>query len=54
VLVQPVLKRFFDKKLALDFHARLLEGFDDFLHLVEPKRDEHKAAKAEAKEPGGH
>lgn len=52
VLVQPVLKRFFDKKLALDFHAKLLENFDDFLHLVEPKKEEHKAKAAETKDAG--
>ncbi len=46
VLVQPVLKRFFDKKLALDFHGKLLENFDTFLHLPEPKKEEHKPAKA--------
>ncbi|MBI2932059.1 MAG: hypothetical protein HYY16_10455 [Planctomycetes bacterium] len=49
VLVQPVLKRFFDKKFALDFHQRLLDGFDEALHLPEPKKEEHKGAKA-----GGH
>ncbi len=46
VLVQPVLKRFFDKKLALDFHSKLLEGFDEFLHLPEPKEEHKPAAKA--------
>jgi len=55
VLVQPVLKRFFDKKLALDFHGKLLETFDDFLHLVEPKKEEHKpAAKAAEAKGDGH
>jgi hypothetical protein len=56
VLIQPVLKRFFDKKIALDFHTKLLETFDDFLHLVEPKKEEHKPAakKEDAKAGGGH
>lgn len=43
VLIQPVLKRFFDRKLALDFHDKLLESFDEFLRLPEPK-EEHKPA----------
>ena len=47
VLVQPLLKRFFDRKLALEFHQKLLETFDDFLKLPEPK-EEHKPA------AGGH
>jgi hypothetical protein len=41
-LVQPVLKRFFDKKVALDYHQRLLESFDDTLKLAEAKKEEHK------------
>jgi hypothetical protein len=41
-LVQPLLKRFFDRKVALDFHQTLLETFDDFLKLPEPKKEEHK------------
>ena len=49
VLVQPVLKRFFDRKLALEFHQKLLETFDDFLKLVEPKEEHKPAASA-----GGH
>jgi len=48
VLVQPVLKRFFDQKVALDFHAKLMDGFDDYLHLAEPK-EEHKPKAGEAK-----
>ncbi len=48
VLVLPVLKRFFDKRLALDFHQQLMEEFDDFLKLPEPKKDEHKPKAAEA------
>lgn len=47
VLVQPLLKRFFDRQVALDFHQKLLETFDDALKLQEPK--EHKPAAA-----GGH
>lgn len=43
VLVQPLLKRFFDRKVALDFHEKLLAEFDDTLKLQEPKQ-EHKAA----------
>ena len=42
VLVQPLLKRFFDKQVALDFHEKLLQSFDDSLKLAEPKK-EHKA-----------
>lgn len=57
VLVQPVLKRYFDKRLALDFHQKLLETFDDFLKLPEPK-EEHKpaapAAGAAAAKPAAH
>ncbi len=41
VLVLPVLKRFFDKRLAAEFHQRLLEEFDEFLKIPEPK-EEHK------------
>jgi hypothetical protein len=36
-LSQPVIKRFFDRGKALEFHAKLVETFDDFLHLAEPK-----------------
>ncbi len=32
-LVQPLLKRFFSEREALDFHRELLERFDDFLGL---------------------
>lgn len=42
VLVQPLLKRFFDRQVALDFHQKLLDSFDDTLKLQEPK--EHKPA----------
>ena len=42
VLVLPVLKRFFDKRLAIEFHQQLMESFDDFLKLIEPKKEEHK------------
>ena len=50
VLIQPVLKRFFDKRLALDFHQKLLDEFDAFLKLPEPK-EEHKPAPAK---PAAH
>ncbi|MBI4564648.1 MAG: hypothetical protein HY716_08170 [Planctomycetes bacterium] len=52
-LVQPLLKRFFEKNRALDFHDRLLDTFDEFLKLPEAKKEEHKkpapAASAEPK-----
>jgi len=57
VLVQPLVKRFFDRKVALDFHQRLLDGFDEILKLPEPKEHKPKPAEAkpaEAKEEGGH
>jgi hypothetical protein len=42
-LVQPMLKRFFDRGVALDFHKSLLETFDQALKIPEPpKKDEHK------------
>ena len=41
-LVQPILKRFFDRKVALDYHQSLLETFDDTLKLAEAKKEEHK------------
>ena len=42
-LVQPMLKRFFDRKVALDFHRNLLETFDQALKIPEPaKKEEHK------------
>ena len=42
-LVQPMLKRFFDRKIALDFHQNLLETFDAALKIPEPpKKEEHK------------
>ena len=42
-LVQPMLKRFFDRKVALDFHRDLLETFDQALKIPEPvKKEEHK------------
>lgn len=50
VLIQPVLKRFFDRRQALMFHQELLEKFDEALKLQEPvKKGEHKPAPA-----GGH
>lgn len=52
-LVQPLLKRFFDRKVALDFHQTLLETFDEFLKIPEPKKEEHKKPAA-APEAGGH
>lgn len=47
VLVLPVLKRFFDRKLADDFHQHLIETFDEFLHLPEPKEEHKPGEKAE-------
>ncbi len=52
-LVQPLLRRFFDRKVALDFHQTLLEKFDDYFKLPEPKKEEHKKPAA-APEAGGH
>lgn len=41
VLVQPFLKRFFRKGLALDMHQQLLDNFDELLQLPEPKVAKH-------------
>ena len=41
-LVQPLLRRFFDRGIALDFHRMLLETFDTHFKLAEPKKEEHK------------
>jgi hypothetical protein len=41
VLIQPLLKRFFTKGLALDFHQKLLDTFDEALRLEEPKKGKH-------------
>jgi len=38
VLIQPFLKRFFKKGLALDLHQQLLDGFDELLKLEESKK----------------
>ncbi|HZN62334.1 MAG TPA: hypothetical protein VFC90_08005 [Planctomycetota bacterium] len=54
-LVQPLLKRYFDKQVALDFHQTLLETFDEFLKIPEPKKEEHKKPalkESEAHPPG--
>lgn len=37
VLVQPFLKRFFKKELAVDMHQQLLDDFDEMLKLDQPK-----------------
>ena len=44
VLVQPLIKRFFNEKEALDFHQQLLDGFDAALNLKAPEKKEHKPA----------
>lgn len=41
VLVQPFLKRFFRKGLALDMHQKLLDDFDEMLQIPEPKAAKH-------------
>jgi hypothetical protein len=38
VLVQPYLKRFFARGLALDAHQKLLDEFDEALKLEEPAK----------------
>lgn len=52
VLVQPLIKRFFDEKEALDFHQQLLDTFDETLRLKAPEKKEHKPAAAGAEKPG--
>lgn len=47
VLVQPLLKRFFNEAEALAFHQELLEKFDDILRLKAPEKKEHKPAEKE-------
>lgn len=44
VLVQPLIKRFFQEREALDFHQEVLETFDTLLNLKAPEKKEHKAA----------
>ena len=48
VLVQPLIKRFFSEKEALDFHQELLDNFDTLLNLKAPEKKEHKAAPGKA------
>jgi hypothetical protein len=49
VLVQPLIKRFFNEAEAVAFHQELLEKFDETLRLKPPEKKEHKAA-----EKAGH
>jgi hypothetical protein len=52
-LVQPMLKRFFDRKIALDFHQTLLETFDEALKIPEPKKEEKPVKPGDKHSPGG-
>jgi hypothetical protein len=51
VLVQPLIKRFFSEKEALDFHQALLDDFDRILNLKAPEKKDHRPAPATEK-PG--
>ena len=48
VLVQPLIKRFFNEAEAVAFHQELLEKFDDLLRLKPPEKKEHKPAEKAA------
>ena len=48
VLVQPLIKRFFDEAEAVAFHQELLEKFDEVLRLKAPEKKEHKPAEKAA------
>lgn len=51
VLVQPLIKRFFSEKEALDFHQALLDDFDRILNLKAPEKKDHKPAPSKAEGP---
>lgn len=48
VLVQPLIKRFFNEAEALAFHQELIEKFDELLRLKAPEKKEHKPAAEKA------
>jgi hypothetical protein len=48
VLVQPLIKRFFNEAEATAFHQDLLEKFDEVLRLQPPEKKEHKPAEKAA------
>lgn len=48
VLVQPLIKRFFDEAEATAFHQELLEKFDGILRLQPPEKKDHKPAEKAA------
>jgi hypothetical protein len=48
VLVQPLIKRFFNEEEAVAFHGELLEKFDEILRLKAPEKKEHKPAEKAA------
>ena len=48
VLVQPLIKRFFNEAEATAFHQELLEKFDEILRLSPPEKKEHKPAEKAA------
>jgi hypothetical protein len=48
VLVQPLIKRFFNEEEAIAFHQELLEKFDEVLRLKAPEKKEHKPAEKAA------
>ncbi len=50
VLVQPLIKRFFDEAEALAFHQDLVENFDKALRLKAPEKKEHAPAAAKKAE----
>ncbi|MFN3485413.1 MAG: hypothetical protein ACK44W_08035 [Planctomycetota bacterium] len=50
VLVQPLIKRFFSEKEALDFHQELLDNFDKILNLKPPEKKDHKPVAGKAGE----
>lgn len=43
VLVQPLIKRFFNEPEAVAFHQELLDNFDGILNLKAPEKKEAKA-----------
>lgn len=52
VLVQPLMRRFFNKDEAVAFHQRLFDHFDEMMHLPEPEPPkEHKKAEPAKPEP---
>ena len=42
VLIQPLIKRFYDEAESIAFHQELLDSFDTTLNLKMPEKKEHK------------